>query len=141
MSDKTGTFTIRPFSNSKAGSELKGAFRVNLSGPALISLKLRAGDLCQLKNENSPPKTAIAWSAPEKIQDFVVQTSRTLQELYGFKLGDKIVIEKLQKPLTVATQVVLWEVTEGLDALSEESRTYWEGFLQEKMGDIEVWNL
>ncbi len=138
MSEKTGTFKVRPFSNSKVGSELKGAFRVNLSGPALVSLKLRAGDLCQLKHDKSPPKTAIAWSASEKIGDSVVQTSRTLQELYGLKLEDRIAIEKLQKPLTVATQVVLWEVTEGLDALSEASRKYWEDFLQEKMGEIEV---
>ena len=130
-------FTVRPF-EGPGKSDYKGAFRVYLSGPALLSLKLRPGDLCQLKLDGSSAKTAIAWNATQKIQDSIVQTSKTLQELYGLKLGDKITIEKVQRPLVVPKQVKLWEVTEGNAALSDDSRAHWEKYLQKELAEIEV---
>jgi AAA family ATPase len=130
-------FTVRPF-EGPGKSDYKGAFRVYLSSPALMSLKLRVGDLCQLKLDGSSAKTAIAWNAAQKIQDSIVQTSKTLQELYGLKLGDKIIIEKVQRPPAVPKQVKLWEVTDGNAALSEDSRAHWEKYLQKELVEIEV---
>ena len=131
-------FTVRPLAGPDR-SELKGAFRVYLSPPALLSLKLRAGDSCQLRlEEGSAPKPAIAWNAPQKMQDSVVQTTRTLQELYGLRIGDNIFIEKSQRPLVVLSQVKLWEVTEGAPSLSEDSRLSWETYLQGELAKIEV---
>ena len=137
MSEKNQQFTVRPF-EGPGKSDYKGAFRIYLSGPALMSLKLRAGDLCQVKHEGSSAKTAIAWNAAQKIQDSIVQTSKTLQELYGLKLGDKITIEKVQRPLVVPKQVKLWEVTDGDSGLSDDSRAHWEKYLQKELAEIEV---
>jgi AAA family ATPase len=137
MSDKNMQFTVRPF-EGPGKLDYKGAFRVYLSSPALMSLKLRAGDLCQLKLDGSSAKTAIAWNAAQKIQDAIVQTSKTLQELYGLKLGDRVTIEKVQRPLVVPKQVKLWEVTEGNAALSEDSRAHWEKYVQKELAEIEV---
>ena len=130
-------FTVRPF-DGPGKSDYKGAFRVYLSSPALMSLKLRVGDLCQLKLDGFSAKTAIAWNAAQKIQDSIVQTSKTLQELYGLKLGDKVTVEKVQRPLVVPKQVKLWEVTDGNTALSEDSRAHWEKYLQKELAEIEV---
>jgi len=130
-------FIVRPF-EGPGKSEYKGAFRVYLSSPALVLLKLRAGDLCQLKLDGSSVRTAIAWNATQKIQDSIVQTSKTLQELYGLKLGDKITIERAQRPLDIPKQVKLWEVTDGNAALSEDSRGPWEKYLQKELAEIEV---
>jgi AAA family ATPase len=137
MSDKNMLFTVRPF-EGPGKLDYKGAFRIYLSSPALMSLKLRVGDLCQLKLDGSSSKTAIAWNAAQKIQDSIVQTSKTLQELYGLKLGDKVIIEKVQRPLVVPKQVKLWEVTDGNAALSEDSRAHWEKYLQKELAEIEV---
>ena len=130
-------FTVRPVPGPDR-SELKGAFRVYLSSPALLSLGLRVGDSCQLRLEGSSPKPAIAWNAPQKMQDSIVQTTRILQELYGLKLGDSIAIEKSQKPLVVLSQVKLWEVTDALPSLPEDSRLSWESYLQGELAKIEV---
>jgi AAA family ATPase len=130
-------FTVRPF-EGPGKSDYKGAFRVYLSSPALVLLKLRAGDLCQLKLDGSSARTAIAWNATQKIQDSIVQTSKTLQELYGLKLGDKITIERSQRPLDMPKQVKLWEVADGSAALSEDSRAHWEKYLQKELAEIEV---
>jgi AAA family ATPase len=137
MSDKNMQFTVRPF-EGPGKSDYKGAFRVYLSSPSLLSLKLRVGDLCQLKLDGSSAKTAIAWNAAQKINDSIVQTSKTLQELYGLKLGDKVSIERVQRPLATPKHVKLWEVTDGVSALSEDSRPHWEKYLQKELAEIEV---
>ena len=131
------TFKIRP-SPRAARSDLKDAFRVYLTANALQSLKLRPGDLCQMKLEDSSPHTAIAWLATEKFNDTVVQTSKTLQDLYGLRLEDKVSIEKLQRPLPIASQVILWDVTENAGVLSEVEKIRWEVFLQLSLARIEV---
>jgi AAA family ATPase len=140
VSENDMQFTVRPF-EGPGRSDYKGAFRVYLSSPALMSLKLRVGDLCQLKLDGSSVKTAIAWNAVQKIQDSIVQTSKTLQELYGLKLGDKVTIEKVQRPLVAPKQVKLWEVTDGNGTLSEDSRAHWEKYLQKELAEIEVCTL
>ncbi|KAE8365658.1 P-loop containing nucleoside triphosphate hydrolase protein [Aspergillus caelatus] len=91
-------FTVRPLSK-QARNDHKDAFRVYLSSSSLAALKLRAGDTCTLNYSGECAKTAIAWSATENIQTTVVQTSRTLQDCYGVKLGEKVSISKTDGPL------------------------------------------
>jgi AAA family ATPase len=131
-------FTIRPLAGAGDRSDLKGAFRVYLSSPSLVALKLRVGDLCQLRLDGSPPKPAVAWNAPQKIQDSVVQTTRTLQDLYGLKIGDKISIEKSQEPLLTLPKVKLREVIKNGPPLSEVDWLYWESYLQGALAKREV---
>ncbi|EYE92587.1 putative AAA family ATPase [Aspergillus ruber CBS 135680] len=91
-------FTIRPLSKQPR-NDYKDAFRVNLSSSSLAALKLRAGDVCNLKPAEGPPKTAIAWTATENLQNTVVQTSRALQDCYGIKIGEKVSIYKADSDL------------------------------------------
>ncbi|KAE8374329.1 P-loop containing nucleoside triphosphate hydrolase protein [Aspergillus bertholletiae] len=91
-------FTVRPLSK-QARNDHKDAFRVYLSSSSLAALKLRAGDACTLNYAGECMKTAIAWSATENIQTTVVQTSRTLQDCYGVKLGEKVSISRVDGSL------------------------------------------
>jgi len=116
-------FTVRPFSRP---ARPEHAFRIHLSVAALLSLKLRAGDLCQLRSDDGDTRYAIAWSSPEKIQDTIVQTSKNLQDLYGFKLGDKISISRTDEVLQPASLVKLCDITENNPALSEEEAPHWQ---------------
>ncbi|KEF58828.1 uncharacterized protein A1O9_03671 [Exophiala aquamarina CBS 119918] len=85
------TFTVRPSNTDKE------AFRINLNAVSLFSMKLKSGDTCEIHGGSVNPsdrrKLAIAWEA-SGIKDYVVQTSRVLQECYGLKLGDKITISR-----------------------------------------------
>jgi AAA family ATPase len=128
-------FTVRPF--SKPGrSDLNDAFRIYLSPTALLSLKLRSGDSCSILPEGSPARTAISWTAAEKIQDTVVQTSKVVQDLYGFRLGDKVSIVKADIPVPEVDVVTLEEapkdhvdVPKG-ESTSSIDKTHWEWFLE-----------
>jgi len=137
MAEQAKTFTIRPFSHQEK-SDLSDAFRIYLSGSAMVLLKMKAGDLCALRHQSSESKTAIAWPAPDKLKDFVVQTSRTLQNLYGLKLGDNVVIEKIQKALTTTPQIVLWDITQGAKSLSDDGNPQCEQYLRDKLARAQV---
>ena len=125
-------FTIRPLSRP-ARADFKDAFRICFSASALLSLNLRPGDLCQIDPGDGNLKTAVAWSATEKIQETVVQTSKTLQEIYGIKLGDKIQVAIYDGPVPEASEVHL-KVDDvapsdsGVDVLGDE-KSHWEWFL------------
>ncbi|KAL9105525.1 MAG: hypothetical protein Q9227_009322 [Pyrenula ochraceoflavens] len=122
-------FTVRPARPARA--DQRDAFRVFLSPSALMILNLRADEPCvlQVENENGPKHTAVAWTAAEKIHDTVVLTSATLQDIYGLKLGDKIIIEKLDEPIPTAESVILRDAT-GTDQLSERDKRGWEWGLE-----------
>ncbi|KAI9836086.1 MAG: hypothetical protein M1819_001700 [Sarea resinae] len=126
-------FTVRPFSKP-ARTDLKDAFRVHLSAGALLQLRLRAGDPCRVLSVDGHGGPAIAWTAPEKIQDTLVQTSKVLQSIYKLKLGDKLAISKCDGPIDEASTVYLQDVTstEGDEDGSEGSaeKSHWEWFLE-----------
>lgn len=113
------TYTIRP-SNSE-----KEAFRVKFTAASLLSLKLRPGDLCTLHlptdDENQPLRIAVAWEA-SGIKDNIVLTSKTLQEIYKVKLGDKVNIKRSTEKLQDAFKVNLRPFG---NAFSEEEQTAW----------------
>lgn len=118
------TFIVRP-SNSD-----KDAFRLKLTAVSLLSLKLRSGDTCELRREDDvghgKKKLAIAWEASGAgMKDTIVQTSKLLQEVYGFKLGDKITVTRSSPPLQVAEVMVLQACGEPLD---DQAVHFWEQY-------------
>lgn len=147
-------FTIRPFSRP-ARSDLKDALRVHFSPSALVLLKLKPGDLCQICTSNEDDgrrsSTAIAWTAAEKIQETVVQTSKTLQEIYGLRLGDKVDVEpydgsKIPEATTVwlkihASQKPSSSVSGtgggASESADENEKTHWEWYLDLPLGRAE----
>jgi AAA family ATPase len=142
MSDKA-RFTVRPFSRP-ARPDLKDALRVNLSASTLLSLKLRAGDLCLLQQDGSSGRPAIAWQAVEKIQDTVIQISKVLQDLCGLKLGDKLSVISVATPVCDAGTVGIREVMQNGssavpadDQLSDEDRPHWEWLLHDPLSRAE----
>ncbi|KAL9113184.1 MAG: hypothetical protein Q9187_007653, partial [Circinaria calcarea] len=103
------TYTVRPFSKP-ARSDQRDAFRVYLSPATLLLHKLRSGDACHLVDADGKPVPAIAWAAPEKIQDNIVQTSKALQSLHCLKLGDKVSLHREDTSVEDAQTVVLSEL-------------------------------
>ena len=118
-------YTVRPLQKPS-----KNIFRVNVSAAALLLLKLQSGDLCRLQDLDGHQHEAIVWLASEKIQDTIVQTSRPLQEICGFKLGDKISILPHEKTvIQQASHVSLRDVSNS-DPLTDDDRAHWEWYLQ-----------
>ncbi|KAJ5708027.1 ATPase [Penicillium malachiteum] len=136
------SFTARPLSK-QARSDHKDAFRVYLSSSSLAGLRLRADDLCTLSSAEGAPKTAIAWTAVENIQGTVVQTSKTLQECYGIKVGEKLGITRIDGKLENINTVVLTDVSdpekiERHGSISAEDRGHWEWALEFPLLKCEV---
>ncbi|KAI9769970.1 MAG: AAA+-type ATPase [Geoglossum simile] len=102
-------YTVRPLSRP-AKPDYKDAFRIYLAPAVLHLCQLRPGDPCHIWVEGSSKHTAIAWVAPEKIQDTVVQTSKTLQNAYNFRLGDKVSLAKRSDPIASSDLVFLRDV-------------------------------
>ncbi|CEJ55234.1 Putative AAA-type ATPase [Penicillium brasilianum] len=124
------SFTARPLSK-QARSDLKDAFRVYLSSSSLAALRLRADDLCTLSSAEGSPKTAIAWTAVENIQSTVVQTSRTLQDCYGIKIGEKVAITKIDGTLDEIESIILVDCSdperiERHGQIADDERCHWE---------------
>ncbi|WEW59436.1 AAA+-type ATPase [Emydomyces testavorans] len=135
-------FTVRPVSRQPK-SDSKDVFRVWMSPAALLHAHLIIGEPCQLQLDGSPLKTAIAWAAPEKIHDNVVQTSKLMQTLYGFKLGDKVSITPVKEPLRDIGVVHLEECSDETTIstygeLPEKDRCYWEWVLEHPLSKCEI---
>ncbi|KAL6244390.1 AAA+-type ATPase [Rhinocladiella similis] len=78
----------------------------------MLSLKLKPGDICELSkiddSDTGRKKLAIAWEASGAgMKDTVVQTSKLLQEVYQFKLSDKITIGRSLRVIQDASTIVL----------------------------------
>ena len=136
------TFIVRP-SNSE-----KEAFRVRLSPGSLLGLKLKPGDLCAISRILSmsngetdiahdmdnmsltakPAFYAIAWEASGTgMKETVVQMTKFLQDLYGIKLGDKVILERSKYRLEEAESVTL--VDQGQNAgIFDKQKGFWEQY-------------
>jgi AAA family ATPase len=123
LSQDSRKYTVRPLSRP-AKPDYKDAFRIYLAPAALHLHQLRPGDPCHIWVEGSTKHTAIAWAAPEKIQDTVVQTSKTLQNAYSFRLGDKVSLAKRGDPIATSVLVFLRDVEPQVG--SQESPDVWE---------------
>ncbi|KAH0566285.1 hypothetical protein GP486_000310 [Trichoglossum hirsutum] len=137
-------YTVRPFFRP-ARTDYKDAFRIYLAPAALLLHQLRAGDPCHIWIEDCTKQTAIAWPASEKIQDTVIQTSKMLQNTYGFRLGDKVSLAKREGLIPDSTLVSLEEIELGVDlqgstdirVFDESDNAGWEWFLSYPLGKAE----
>lgn len=135
-------FTVRPFSKVLRNG-YKDCFRIYLSASSLLRLRLRPGDICKLEGADEISRSAIAWTASERIQDSVVQTSKLLQDLYGLRLGDKISISKEERPLEAIDS--LWVEEQSLDgndvsqlSFSEQDVPHWMWALEHPLLQCEL---
>ncbi|KAJ6180315.1 hypothetical protein N7519_010776 [Penicillium mononematosum] len=132
------SFTARPLSKQQARKDLKDAFRVYLSSSSLAALRLQTESICTLRQADGPPQTAIAWYASENIQSTVMQISRTLQECYDIKIGEKVSITRAEGPLDNVDIVTLADCSDPEKiakhgSISESDRSHWEWALDEKL--------
>ncbi|OGE54916.1 hypothetical protein PENARI_c005G03161 [Penicillium arizonense] len=132
------SFTARPLSKQTARKDLKDAFRVYLNSSSLAALRLQTDSICTLRQADGPPKTAIAWYAAENIQNTVMQTSRTLQDCYGIKIGEKVSITKVEGSLEDIELVTLADSSDAdkidkYGPISDADRPHWEWALDEKL--------
>lgn len=132
------SFTARPLSKQQARKDFRDAFRVYLSSSSLAALRLQTESICILRQADGPPKTAIAWYAAENIQSTVMQISRTLQDCYDIKIGEKVSVTRAEGPLEDIDTVTLADCSDsekiakhGL--ISEIDRSHWEWALDEKL--------
>ncbi|EKV15881.1 AAA family ATPase, putative [Penicillium digitatum PHI26] len=137
MSDAR-SFTARPLSKQQARKDFKDAFRVYLSSSSLAALRLQTEGICTLRQGDGPPQTAIAWYASENIQSTVMQISRTLQECYDIKIGEKVSITRAEGPLEDIDLVTLEDCSDlekiaKHGSISESDRSHWEWALDEKL--------
>lgn len=156
------TFLLRP-SNSE-----KEAFRIKLTATSLLSLRLKPGDLCTLhlasdsENQNHaqpatgqiqehvpvPPqvssrklKYAIAWEASGTgMKDGVLLMSKFLQDLYGFRLGVRIVVGRCEGRLGEAGVVRLAVAgaegeEEGRLGFREDEKGFWRQYAKLMVGE------
>ena len=136
------TYVVRPFSKPSQ-TELKDLFRVYLSSTASLFHGLRAGECCQIQTSRGTGGPVIVWPAPEKIQDTVVQTSKTLQVLYGMKLGDRISIVRSDESIGIARLVTLVEIPQAaskssLTRLTKIDRWHWAWVLHHTLEKAEI---
>ncbi|EXJ90296.1 hypothetical protein A1O1_03395 [Capronia coronata CBS 617.96] len=127
------TFIVRPSNTDK------DPFRIKLTAVSMLSLKLKSGDTCELRSTDSAEygkkKLAIAWEASGAgMKDSIVQTSKLLQEVYGFKLGDKIVIARSSQLLQDSDRVSLEHVGSTLD---EEGTKFWETYAKSAIPGVD----
>ncbi|KAJ5770781.1 uncharacterized protein N7511_002832 [Penicillium nucicola] len=132
------SFTARPLSKQTARKDLRDAFRIYLNSASLAALRLQTESICILRQADGPPKTAIAWYAAENIQNTVMQTSRTLQECYGIKVGEKVSITRFDGSLENVELVTLEDSSdadkiEKFGLISDADRPYWEWALDDKL--------
>ncbi|KAL3460578.1 P-loop containing nucleoside triphosphate hydrolase protein [Aspergillus heterothallicus] len=104
-------FTVRPLSK-QVRNDNRDAFRVYLSSTSLAILRLKAGDVCRILLPGGGSKEAIAWNSPESIGKSIVQTSRTLQDCYGIKIGDQISLVRVDEALQEIGSITLTDCSE-----------------------------
>lgn len=124
MSDPS-TFTVRPLAPSTA---LDGAFRVHIPPKDLDVLGLKSGDLCQLSSADGNAGVGIAWRSTEttaKPQPHPVKLSETLRDIFGFKLGYQIKVQKLNTKVAHADRVVIVDKTNKHDIDASKDDDSW----------------
>ena len=105
---KEPQYKVRPW---PPRADLKDFLRIFLSTSQLRFHKLLAGDVCHIVTHDPPSnRPAIAWPAPHKIGDNVVQLSIALQEAYDLSFDKRVSIHRGNMPITNANEVTLVEV-------------------------------
>lgn len=102
-------YNVRPVSRS-ARTDFKDILRVYLSSTALLLLGFHSGDACHLRTPEGVIAPVILWPSPDKINDNVVQPSKSVQLLYDLKLSDKIIILREKLSVKDARNVTIAEI-------------------------------
>lgn len=137
----TKMYTVRPYNSAKAN--LKDAFRIFLSSTELHSKGFHPGDSCQLRTKNNSMFPAIVWPAAENIQNHIIQTSKTLQSVYGLKLGDHVHLVRSSNSILEAHHVSVTEVEDHDNksrpaSLSQTETEHWAWLLEYELQQAEV---
>lgn len=127
---------VRPISNTDKSAEksLKGASRIYVSKENLYELTgtaLENGKPCivekTLSDGQMVQREASLWVAPGNLSRAVAQMSKPFQDACGFTLEDRIKIIYVEgSTISEAEEVLLEDVTEKQEAISEEDRLFWE---------------
>lgn len=120
-------YNVRPISRP-ARTDFKDILRVYLASTALILLGLHSGDACHLRTPEGVIGPVILWPSPDKINDNVVQPSKSVQLLYDLKLSDKITILRENLSIKDARSITISEIPPAesktsIPGLSEHDRS------------------
>ncbi|KAI4102063.1 MAG: hypothetical protein L6R37_004622 [Teloschistes peruensis] len=137
----TKMYTVRPYNPAKA--KLKDAFRIFLSSTELHSRGFRPGDSCQLRTNNNSTFLAIVWPATDNIQNHIIQTSKTLQNLYNLKLGDHVHLARSSNPIPEAHYVSVTELEDHdtksrPTTLGQAETAHWAWLIEYELQQAEV---
>lgn len=132
---------VRPIANadkSATDKSLKGTSRIYVSKENLYELTgtaLENGKPCIVEKTLSDGKVvkreASIWVAPGNLSRAVAQMSKPFQDACGFTLEDRIRIVYTEgRTICDAEEVILEDVTEKQEAISDEDRPFWEWTLQ-----------
>ena len=128
------SYAVRPHPNNAARTDMTDLFWVYLSPANLLLHGLKNGDACQFETALGASCSAIVFDNP-KLQDSVVQTSKTFQGLYDIKLGDRISVHSSQNPILNAQDIVLRETSQtvGHKWLTDHERHFWAWILEDTL--------
>jgi AAA family ATPase len=136
---KTLEAKVRPWSNLKERTDLKGVARVHLSSHALQDLGLKPEQACYLWKAGEAPETrrqAVAWySHDNSMRKNVVQISKTFQDVCNLKLGDDLKLSAAGT-LAIAESIILKDLTAQEDdnkEILELDRPMWESYIADNL--------
>ena len=128
------SYAVRPHPNNANRTDMTDLFWVYLSPANLLLHGLKNGDACQFETARGASCSAIVFDNP-KLQDSVVQTSKTFQGLYDIKLGDRISVHSSQNPIANAQDIVLRETSQtvGHKWLTDHERHFWAWIMEDTL--------
>jgi AAA family ATPase len=138
------TFKVRPLQ----GNNAKMAFHVNISAAALMAIRMKSGDLCEIQHASTRDdgtilKTpAVAWTTLGKVGDNVAQISSTLKDHCGLSYGQDIELSKLEGSLEEVDELRLLDLSAGrlppVDEIVRDDPQTYVGNLLQATNDIVV---
>lgn len=131
-------FIVRPLSNS-GRAKSNDTFRVYLSSKAIASLNGHAGDIFEAGRTagvESRSSQVEIWPAQEKIQDSIIQTSRSLQNHLRLSLGDHVSLVKSDQLMGDCVKLGICETHDSEDkAIPLDEVAHWEYILEQIIGN------
>jgi AAA family ATPase len=138
------TFKVRPLQ----GNNAKMTFHVNISAAALMAIRMKSGDLCEIQHASTRDngtilKTpAVAWTTLGKVGDNVAQISSTLKDHCGLSYGQDIELSKLEGSLEEVDELRLLDLSAGrlppVDEIVRDDPQTYVGNLLQATNDIVV---
>ena len=98
----------------------------------LLLHKLKSGDVLILQATKEVP--AIAWAATERLQDNIIQISRTLQICCNLGLGDRVSIKKATQSVEDVKSVLI----SYAKPISNAEIPLWKPLFEEILGKLDL---